>query len=83
MTTKRLLLTGLLLLPGCGTHSAIEESRRYTRLGDHQRAFLVLDEARQAEVEAGREPEAELQAAHDRAQIASLLQRARQRIFEE
>jgi len=85
MTTMRSLLPALLLLsiPACGTHSAIEASREYSRLGDFQRAYDVLHEARAEEIANGGTPSAELEDAHGQALVNHLIARARQNIFEE
>ncbi|MBL8730029.1 MAG: hypothetical protein JNM25_16510 [Planctomycetes bacterium] len=79
----RLLLTGLLLLSACGAHSAIERSQRFAKVGDFERAFQVLDEARAEEVAAGDTPPPELETAHRDAYLVYLRWRARQHIFAE
>lgn len=79
----RLLLSGLLLLSACGTNSAIERSQHMARLGDHERAFLVLDEALEAERQAGDTPSPELEEAHRIAFLRHLRERARAHIFAE
>ena len=83
MTTMRLLLPALLLFSACGTHSAIEASHDYSRVGDHKRAYDVLEEARNDRANAGRDPSPELEEAHHKAKVAFLLDRAQQNIFEE
>lgn len=85
MITMRPLLSSLFLLSlsACGTHSAIEASREFSRVGDFQRAFEVLDRARSDEIANGETPNAELEDAHQRARINQLIDRARQSIFEE
>jgi tetratricopeptide (TPR) repeat protein len=83
MPMPRLLLTGLLLLSACGTHSAIERSRHLAAIGDHQRAFRVLDEAIEAERKDGETPSPELEAAHRKAHLKQLLESARAYIFAE
>lgn len=82
MTKTRSLLP-LLLLAACATDSAISTSRDYARVGDHRRAFMVLDEERGREIARGDTPSAELEDAHHKARVAMLLQRARENIFEE
>lgn len=79
----RLLLSGLLLLSACGTHSAIERSQRLAKVGEYEAAFRVLDEARAAELRAGDTPAAELEAAHHAAYLKHLLETARGHIFAE
>ena len=83
MTKTRSLLAAVLLFSACATHSAIETSREYARLGDFHRAFEVLDRARNEKLEAGSEPGAELEDAYAAALVSHLVARARQNIFEE
>ncbi len=83
MTDKRLLLSALLFLSACANNSAIEESRTATRLGDTERAFLLLDRARDELVAGGDTPTAEFEQAWGAARKAALLGRARLDIFEE
>jgi tetratricopeptide (TPR) repeat protein len=81
MTILRLL--PVLLLVACATRSAIEESRASARLGDYNRAFVVLDDMRRQQLADGGEIDAELAAAHRQAWMAFLLHRAEERIFQE
>lgn len=81
MTILRLL--PVLLLVACATRSAIEESRASARLGDYNRAFIVLDDMRRQQLADGGEVDAELAAAHRQAWMAFLLHRAEERIFQE
>ncbi|MBX3464714.1 MAG: hypothetical protein KF830_16210 [Planctomycetes bacterium] len=81
MSTSRLLLCALLSLPACGVHSAVQQSQRYTSLGEYRRAFEVLDAARAEMLLAGDTPPAEFEAAFQAAQKRHLLERARWRIF--
>jgi hypothetical protein len=80
MTTMRLLPKALLLLSfsACGTHSAIEASREFSRLGDFERAWEILDKARNDEIVAGDTPSPELEDAHHTARVNRLVSRARQ-----
>jgi TolA-binding protein len=82
MTHFRLLLP-LCLLAACGTHSAIEQSRNYARLGDYLHAYEVLETARSEQAADGGQVDAQLAAAHRTARMEFLLDRARQRIFQE
>jgi hypothetical protein len=81
MPMPRLTLCGLLLLSACAVQSAIDQSETYARLGDHERAFRVLDDFRNAELAAGATPSAELEAARQAAWQRHLLERARKLIF--
>lgn len=83
MPMFRPTLLGLLLLSACGTNSAIERSQAFARVGDHERAFKVLDEVVTADRQAGEAPNQELQAAHRSAEERFLLERARGHIFAE
>lgn len=77
-----LLLTALLAC-GCTTRARLDESRNYTRLGEHDRAFHVLDEYREAQLRAGAaiDPDFELEYAAVRQRF--LIERGRTRIFED
>jgi tetratricopeptide (TPR) repeat protein len=81
MTILRLL--PVLFLAACATRNAIEESRRFTHLADHNRAFVILDEARQQRIDSGDSVPEELEAAWQDAKVAFLLHRAETRIFQE
>ncbi len=83
MTKIRTLLPGLLLLTACGTHSAIEQSRNFARLGDYRNAFQVLDAVRTEEQKDGGSVASDLESAHHQAWLAFLLASARDHIFEE
>lgn len=76
-------LGALALLSACATNSAIQESLHLSALGRHERAFRVLDAARQAELDAGDQPSEELERLHAEALKRHLLERARWRIFAE
>jgi hypothetical protein len=73
----------ILLLAGCATRSEIQESQRYTELGDHQYAFVVIDREYKLQAAAGAEVDAELASVHRKAQIECLRLRAQQNIFQE
>lgn len=81
MTILRLL--PVLLLVACASHSAIEKSRDHARLGEHVRAFEVLDQARNEQLADGGVVDDELEAAHAAARVQYLLSRAQQNIFQE
>ena len=82
MTNLRLLLP-VLLFAACSTHSVIEQSKAYARLGDHMHAYEVLEVARAEQAANGGEVDAELAAAHASARKEFLRARARHRIFQE
>lgn len=81
MTILRLL--PVLLLAACATYSAMEESQACTRRGDHNRAFVILDDLRNQQLASGAGVDAELAAAHAAAWKAFLISRAEERIFQE
>ncbi len=81
MTMFRLLPA--LLLVGCATRTAIQESQRYTDLGDHQYAFVVIDREFRTQAAGGAEVDAELASVHRKAQLECLRLRAQQHIFQE
>lgn len=83
MTKIHLLLPSLLLLAGCATSSLIQESQRYARLGEHSRAFQLLDQEVQRLETAGRPVPASLSKAHSLHRKSHLLEQARQHIFME
>ena len=83
MPMRRLFLSGPLLPPACGTSSAIQRSEQFAQIGDHDRAFHVLEQQRNALLEAGSTPSAEFEAAYATAQRRYLLERARWEIFGE
>jgi hypothetical protein len=78
----KLLLLPVLLLAACATRSAIEQSRDHARLGEHARAFQVLDDLRRQQLAAG-SVDPELEAAHRAARLEFLRSRAQQNIFQE
>ena len=81
MTTLRLL--PLLLLVGCATRSALEESHYYAGRGDYARAYYVLDQLYQEETRNGGSASSDLQQAWSEARLAWLLYHAESQLFEE
>ena len=82
MTNFRLLLP-VLLLAACGTHSVIEQSHSFARLGDYIHAYEVLERARSEQAAGGGEVDKELADAHAIARKEYLYDRARRHIFAE
>ena len=82
MTKTRTLVLAL-LLASCTTTTPLEESRRYTRIGDYDRAFEVLDAEREARLQSGSSIDEQFELAHRDARITFLLNRARLSIFRE
>jgi tetratricopeptide (TPR) repeat protein len=83
MTKFRTLLPVALLLSACAIRSEIEESRNYTRLGEHERAFEIIDQIRERMLQAGEAPSEEFEAEYATVYRQHLLERARQNIFYE
>lgn len=84
MTKIRTFLPAtLLLFSACVSSSVILQSRNYTRLGDHNRAFVLLDQVREARLKAGEEIDQEFEREYARARKQYLLERGRQLIFAE
>lgn len=82
MTHFRLLLPAL-LFTACGTHSVIERSHSFARLGDFMHAYEVLEQARAEQAAGGGEVDKELAEAHGIARKEYLYDRARRHIFAE
>ena len=82
MTNLRLLLP-VLFLAACSTHSAIERSRNYIRVGDYMHAFQVLDDARSEQLMNGGSVDEELEKVHATVRKEYLRDRARRAIFQE
>ena len=80
MTKTPTLLLGL-LLTGCASSSAIDESREHTKHGDPFRAFAVLDAEKEARTRAGETTDEEFEAAYHSARLSFLVNRARRSIF--
>lgn len=74
---------GLLLLTGCGTSSAIQESRDYARLADFQHAYEVLAVARQRQLADGGTVDPDLEREYQEVRLKFLRDRAMKRIFAE
>jgi tetratricopeptide (TPR) repeat protein len=83
MTKIYTLLPFLLLLAGCATSSLIKESQSYARLGEHFRAFQLLDEEIQRLTSLGRPIPPALSAEHTLSRKKYLVELARQQIFME
>ena len=81
-TSRALGAVGLLLLVGCGTNSAIEESRDFARLGDYLHAYEVIDAARDEQLAAG-EVDPDVAEWHEAMRRKFLYSRAQSRIFGE
>lgn len=71
------------LLAGCATRSVLEDSRDFTRLGNHFQAFHTLDQERRRLQASGQEPSEEFQTEYRKAEIAYWIDKARREIFEE
>ncbi|MCA8951483.1 MAG: hypothetical protein KDE27_18390 [Planctomycetes bacterium] len=69
------------LLAGCATRSLIDESQAYTDLGQHIRAFRLLDDARDLALLESDPVDPELERAWRHARRNFLLDRARRYIF--
>jgi tetratricopeptide (TPR) repeat protein len=84
MTKIRTFLpAALLLFSACATRSVILESRNYSRLGDHNRAFALLDQVRERQIDNGEAIDQEFEGEYERARKMYLLDRGRQLIFAE
>lgn len=81
--TRTSLLLPALLLAACTTRTLLEESRNYSRLGEHARAFQVLDEYRDDRLRAGAEIDPEFEREYAAARHRFLVDRGRSRIFED
>ncbi|MBM4059955.1 MAG: hypothetical protein FJ265_02515 [Planctomycetes bacterium] len=81
MTKHLELLPVALLLAACLTTSEVDESRNYSRLGEHERAFQLLDEVREQRIRSGAGVDEAFEREHAAARARFLLERARQRIF--
>ena len=79
---RLLFVLPALLLPACGTHSAIERSQSYVRRGDYLHAYQVLDDARNEQL-AGGSVDEDLEQAYLVAKKDYLRDRARRLIFSE
>jgi len=79
---KASLLLGALLLAGCATTSALQESEALERRGDWQRAYAVVRKAYEAQAEAG-EVSPRLAAEHQRLMREAMRDRAQSLIFRE
>lgn len=82
MKNLRLLLP-VLFLAACSTHSAIERSRDYIRVGDYMHAFQVLDDARNEQLRDGGSVDEALELNHASVRKEYLRDRARRAIFQE
>jgi hypothetical protein len=80
---KPLLLVPVLVLAACATRTALDDSHYYQRLGDHLRAYQVLDNLRNEQLASNGSVDATLEQEHQRAYLAYLCARAEQNIFEE
>lgn len=81
--SRFLLFLALAGLGGCATQSVLAKSRSYSRLGDFQHAYEVLDQARRERIAAGDTIDEELAAEHERIRREFLRWRARTQIFQE
>jgi hypothetical protein len=81
MTMLRLL--PLVLFAACATRSAIEASREQAALGQYGRAFTVLDDERNAQLQGSGAASADLETAWLEAKKRFLLFRAERLIFTE
>jgi tetratricopeptide (TPR) repeat protein len=82
MTRPSLLLPAL-LLAACTTRTLLEESRNYSRLGEHARAFQVLDAYRDDRLRAGDPIDPEFEREYAATRQRFLVDRGRSRIFED
>lgn len=77
-----LSVLGLLVLGGCATSSAIDESQKFASLGDYKHAYEVLATERTKQLEGG-EVDKDLEAAYQNSRLEYLRDRAQLRIFTE
>lgn len=75
------LLAAMLQLNGCASSSPLEESRAYSAVGQHFRAFHLVDAERERALARPGPVSRELETAWDEARRAFLLDRARRYIF--
>ncbi len=83
MIKIRTLLPVLLVLSACASRSVIEQSRNYARLGEHTRAFELLDTLREQKLQAGEEIDADFEHEYTNQRKSYLLEKGRQNIFAE
>ncbi len=83
MTKIRMLLPVLLVLGACATRSSIEESRNYARLGEHARAFELIDAIREDQLRSGQPVDPEFEREYTEQRKQYLLDLGRQDIFAE